>query len=133
MTSTPSSTTPEVEAAIDELRRAFPAAELTAKPDGVGGAYVVVAPVPLGPPYAQADTWVGFQITYLHPQADIYPVHVRQDLSRLDGGGLGSGTSSSSFDGLPSIQLSRATRVRDPDSFSPLLKLERVLAWLLNR
>src|SRR4026207_120408 len=97
--------TPEVKAAIEELKEAYPGGvEVTE--DGVGGALVIVDSVKLGPPYVQPTTWVGFQITPLHPNADIYPHHVRQDLSRLDEKPLGSGTSASSFHGRPSQQLS---------------------------
>lgn len=125
--------TPEVATAIKELEDAFGAAAVTTKEDGQGGAWVVVDSVPLGSPYEQADTWVGFQITYLHPQADIYPLHVRRDLQRVDGAGLGTSTSESSFDGRPSIQLSRRSNRRDPETFDALLKLDRVMTWLLAK
>lgn len=124
---------PDGAAAIDEIRLAFPAATVEAKEDGKGGALVIVDPVPLGPPYVQAETWVGFQITHLYPQADIYPHHVRGDLARIDGKALGSATSESSFDGRPSVQLSRASKRRDPAIVSALLKLERIIAWLLAK
>jgi hypothetical protein len=125
--------TPEVATAIKELEDAFGAAAVTTKEDGQGGALVVVDPVPLGAPYEEADTWVGFHVTHLHPQADIYPLHVRRDLRRADGAGLGAATSESSFEGRPSIQLSRRTNHRDPVTFSALLKLGRVIAWLLAK
>jgi hypothetical protein len=124
---------PAVAAALDELRSAFADSRVDPVEDGQGGALVVVDPVPLGPPYVQADTWVGFHITHLHPEADVYPHHVRRDLARIDSGPLGSATSESSFQGRPSIQLSRASKVRDPETFSALLKLEHVIAWLLAR
>jgi len=125
--------TPEVAAAIDEIRRAHRSATLTARDDGQGGAYVIVEPLPLGKPYAQDETWIGFHITHLHPQADIYPHHVRGDLSRLDGAGLGSGTGSSSFEGRSSIQLSRRSNRRDAAADTALLKMERILAWLRSK
>lgn len=125
--------TPEVARAIKELEEAFGAAAVTTKEDGQGGALVVVDPVPLGAPYEQADTWAGFHVTYLHPQADIYPLHVRRDLRRTDGAGLGAATSESSFDGQPSIQLSRRTNRRDPETFGAVLKVDRVIAWLLAK
>ena len=106
---------------------------MTTKEDGQGGTLAVVDPVPLGPPYVQGDTWVGFHITHLHPQADIYPLHVRGDLRRTDGVGLGAATSASSFDGRPSIQLSRRTNHLDPETFSALMKLDHVIAWLLAK
>jgi hypothetical protein len=124
---------PTVVGAIKELEDAYGTKAVTRKEDGNGGALVVVDPVPLGPPYAQADTWAGFHITHLHPDADIYPIHVRGDLSRIDGGGLGAATQKTTFDGRESIQLSRASNHRDPATFSALLKLHSVMTWLLAK
>jgi hypothetical protein len=122
--------TPEVTAAIDEIRDVHPTATLTVHDDGQGGAHVIVDPLPLGDPYVQADTWIGFHITHLHPQADIYPHHVRGDLARSDAAGLGTSTSPSTFEGRASIQLSRRSNRRDVATDSALLKLERILDWL---
>lgn len=124
---------PAVVAALGELRSAFPDARVDPVEDGQGGALLVVDPVPLGSPYVQADTWVGFHVTHLHPLADIYPHHVRRDLARIDGQPLGSATSESSFQSRPSIQLSRRSNQRDAETFTALVKLERVLAWLLAK
>jgi hypothetical protein len=125
--------TPRVAAAIKELEGVFGAASVTTKEDDQGGALVVVDSVPLGPPYEQGETWVGFHITHLHPQTDIYPLHVRRDLRRTDGAPLGTSTSEQSFDGRPSIQLSRRTSHLDPETFSALMKLDHVIAWLLAK
>jgi hypothetical protein len=125
--------TPAAAAAIDELRRGYPDATLSYDEDGVGGALVVMDPVSLGPPYTHEATWVGFHITHLYPQADIYPHHVRRDLARGDGQALGPGTSPSTFQGRESQQLSRKSNRRDATTDSALLKLTRVLRWLLTR
>jgi hypothetical protein len=125
--------TPEVKAAVDEIRDAHPAATLTVREDGQGGALLIVEPVPLGDPYVQDETWIGFHITHLHPQADIYPHHVRGDLARRDGAALGSGISASSFEGRPSMQLSRRSNRRDAATDGALLKLERILDWLRGK
>lgn len=125
--------TPEVAAAVDELRRAHARATLTIRDDGQGGAYVIVEPLPLGAPYVQDETWVGFHVAHLYPQADVYPHHVRSDLSRLDGAGLGSATGSSSFEGRSSVQLSRRSNRRDAAADTALLKMERILAWLRSK
>jgi len=124
--------TPEAAATIAELEQAYPRGVTTAE-DGVGGALVVVEPVALGAPYAQDATWVGFHVTHLHPNADIYPHHVRDDLSRIDAQPLGSGISPSSFQGRPSQQLSRRSNRRDATTDTALLKLERVMKWLLAK
>jgi hypothetical protein len=120
---------PEVAQALAELEAAYPDG-VTRAEDGVGGALVIVDPVVLGAPYAQDSTWVGFHVTHLYPNADIYPHHVRGDLSRADGQPLGPGTSASSFQGRPSQQLSRRSNRRDAATDTALLKLERVIRWL---
>lgn len=125
--------TPEVAAAIHEIEGAYPHATVTPKEDGEGGALVIVDPVNLGPPYQQADTWVGFHITHLYPQADIYPHHVRRDLARLDNQALGSATSPSTFLGRDSTQLSRRGNRWDATRDTALLKVQRVIVWLLAK
>jgi hypothetical protein len=125
--------TPEVRAAIDEINEAHPDATLVVKEDGQGGAMVIVEPVPLGTPYAHADTWVGFHITHLYPQPDIYPHHVRRDLARIDGQALGAATSISTFAGRESIQLSRRGNRWNSTRDTALLKMERVIDWLLAK
>ncbi|MBF6605373.1 MAG: hypothetical protein IVW53_07295 [Chloroflexi bacterium] len=125
--------TPEVGAAIEEIGQAYPRATLTVREDGQGGAIVIVDPVPLAGPYTQGTTWIGFHVTHLHPPADIYPHHVRGDLKRRDSGGLGSGTSASSFEGRATIQLSRRSNRRDAYTDTALLKMERVLEWLRHK
>lgn len=112
---------------------AYPQATTTIKEDGQGGAMVIVDPVPLGEPYAQTDTWVGFHITHLYPQADVYPHHVRRDLARSDGQGLGAATSTSTFAGRDSIQLSRRGNRWNAERDTALLKLGRVMDWLLAK
>jgi hypothetical protein len=121
---------PAVAVDLGELRRAYGAANVTATEDGLGGALVIIDHVPLGPPYVQAETWAGFHITHLHPSADIYPIHVRGDLARIDHAPLGAATSTASFQGRPSIQLSRKSNRRDPATFDASLKLEKVMTWL---
>jgi hypothetical protein len=124
---------PQVAEAVAELRKAFGDSAVEVTEDGQGGALVVIDRVPLGPPYEQSETWMGFQITHLYPVADVYPLHVRGDLSRIDHGPLGTATSASSFANRASTQLSRASNRRDPESFTALQKVERVLSWLLAK
>ena len=125
--------TPEVAEAIHAIELAYPRSTVTPKDDGQGGALVIVDPIPLGTPYRQANTWVGFHITHLYPQADIYPHHVRRDLVRLDGQGLGSATSPTTFEGRESTQLSRRGNRWDASRDTALLKMQRVIAWMLAK
>ena len=126
--------TPEVSDAIEEIRDAFPDAEVAIiREDGQGGAFVVVDPVDLGAPYAQDTTWIGFQITFQYPYSDCYPHFVRGDLSRGDGGPLGDATSAGTWEGRPAIQLSRRSNRLNPATDTAVTKLLKVLAWLRSR
>lgn len=124
--------TPEVAAAIEEIKTAFPRATVTAREDGEGAA-VLVEPVSLGAPYSQPDTWIGFRITFQYPYADVYPHFVRGDLSRLDTAALGEGMSQSTFEDRKAVQISRRSNKLDPNHDTALIKLHKVLTWLRNR
>src|SRR6266511_724246 len=98
---------PTVTSAIEQVRSDFDNCNLTVREDAEGGAYVTLEGVPLGSPYEQSDTWVGFRIVSQYPYADTYPHYVRGDLSRLDSRPLGDGTGSAEWEGRPAVQLSR--------------------------
>ena len=51
--------TPEVRPAVDQIIKQFPRQQVVVAEDQTGGACVIVDGVPLGPPYEQADTWIG--------------------------------------------------------------------------
>ncbi len=126
--------TPEVEGAIQEIMAAFPTGRVERVDDGQGGAVVTLQDVALeGDRYQQASTWVGFHITHTYPFADVYPHFVRYDLSRRDGKPLGEGTSLSSFRNQPAIQISRRSNRHNPATDTALLKLCKVLRWLISR
>lgn len=136
--------TPEVTAAIDEIRRQYAGHTVLVGPDKDGGACVIVEGVKLGDTYAGAETWVGFHITHSCPYADVYPHFVRHDLVRADSKAHPAGiTGGHTFpqprvvtDGtMPSrnaLQISRRAKQRDNQSGieSPLIKLLKVLKWL---
>ncbi len=125
--------TPEVANAIAEIHKALPDRPLVVREDGEGGAYVIIDSVLLGPPYVQETTWVGFHITFQYPYSDVYPHFVRGDLSRLDGRPLGEATSPTTYEQRPAIQLSRRSTKRNPEVDTALVKLNKVLHWLLAR
>ena len=77
--------TPEVRLAVDQIIKQFPRQQVVVAEDQTGGACVIVDGEPLGPPYEQADTWIGFHITDQCPYADTYPHYVRAELTRKDG------------------------------------------------
>jgi hypothetical protein len=123
----------EVTQAIDEIRSAYPDVDVAVREDGQGGAFVVVDPVELGELYDQAETWIGFQITFQYPYSDVYPHFVRGDLARHDGATLGDGTSAATWEGRPALQLSRRSNQLDPTTDTAVLKLLKVLDWLRGR
>ena len=127
---TPNGLTPEVSQAIQEIRIQFTDIQVVVRPDGDGGGYVIVESVPLSEIYLQTETWMGFHITYLYPDADVYPLFVRPDLTRVDGRPLGQGTSLETFEGQPAQQISRRSNHRNVSIDTAVLKLLKVLEWL---
>jgi hypothetical protein len=122
--------TAPVEKAIGEIRSSFQDCPVEADTDGAGGAFLIVRNILLGPPYAQPDTWIRFQITFQYPYADVYPHFARHDLTRLDGRGLGEGFGNAQFRNQPAIQISRKSNKLNPATDTALLKLLKVLQWL---
>jgi hypothetical protein len=135
--------TPEVQAAIEEIAATFPDATLDATPDGKGGAFVELGPVPLGAPFEQPDSWFGFHVTDACPYADVYPHFVRADLSRIDKAGLGGHVTGGHKFPPPgasgvtdaqrrdALQVSRRSNHRDASGLeTPVIKLLKVIRWL---
>lgn len=126
---------PAVHSAITELDHYFPG-RIEARELSDGGAAVTVRELSLnGGPYRQADTWCGFTISFAHPYADIYPHFVRPDLARNDNQPFGQGFHAGrDFYGVPALMLSRRVRLSSSEfSVNPIIKLEKVMAWLLTR
>jgi len=124
---------PEVAAAIREVEQTLRASTLSTREDGQGGAYVTVENVLLGHPYVQAETWVGFHLSFQYPYADVYPHFVRGDLARTDGGPLGEAMTQGSFEGRSAIQVSRRSNKLNPATDTAAIKLAKVLEWMRNR
>lgn len=137
----------EIQDAIDEIKRQFADLTILVAEAADGGACVIIEDVPLGMPYAQAKSWVGFHITAACPYADTYPHFVRPDLSRGDNAAFGQAFSAghtfptagvvkdaSAMKSRPAIQVSRRSNHRDSAGLeTPLLKLLKVLQWLRAR
>jgi hypothetical protein len=123
--------TPTVAEAIEEIRATFEMSIVTMKEDGEGGAYVRIDPVDPGAPYTQRETWIGFRITAQYPYADVYPLFVRNDLSRADGAALGEGMApNNNFDGEAAVQVSRRSNHLNPATDTAVIK---VLDWMARR
>jgi hypothetical protein len=123
-------TTPAVQKAIEQIRTCFSDCPLDVEEDGSGGAFVTMHSVPLGPPWKQADTWIGFQITFQYPYADVYPHFVRHDLARADGAGLCAGLGQAQYRNKAAIQISRKSNKLNPATDTAILKLLKILQWL---
>ena len=121
---------PAVAKAIEEIRYTFDQCAVEAKPDDSGGAVVVVRGIPMGCPYVQAEVWIGFQITFQYPYADVYPHFINADLARSDAGGLGGGFGTATFRGQAAIQVSRRSNRLNPETDTAALKLLKVIHWM---
>ena len=130
MTAAPLS--PIIGEAVEQIRHSFAESAVTVEGDGMGGAWVVVDPVPLGPTYAQDDSWIAFLITFAYPDADVYPHFIRPDLSRVDGAPLGAGFSQTiwGLSGDRGLQVSRRSNRLNPAVDTAATKLLKVLKWL---
>jgi hypothetical protein len=125
---------PEVVAAIDEIRRAFPESYVEATPEAQGGAYVIVHNLALGAQYEPSQGWCGFLISFQYPRADVYPHFVNGDLRRTDGQSHGSGISGPiEWQGRRVLQISRRSNRWNPAVDTAAAKLAKVLAWLRDQ
>ncbi|MGC4174488.1 hypothetical protein [Demequina sp.] len=134
--------TPEIEAAISEIKDQFPEATITVVEDGDGGAYVSLDRVPLGAQYSQRETWMKFQITVTYPVSDVYPQFIDPAVrivgsSHDDDTPMGEGSSVGNFrfanEEILAIQISRRSNHLDPAVDTAALKLAKVMHWLETR
>lgn len=129
--------TAEVAKAIEELEATFPEASVTVDSTGDGGAWVLIDSVDVGPVFVGRASWLRFQIPFTYPAADIYPMFVRPDLSRVGGEPLGEALTAGHGcgpDGLTqAVQVSRRTNAVDAATHTAAGKVLKVLQWLRNR
>lgn len=74
----------EVARAIEELESAF-AGPVTHEPDDVGGAYVTVEKIELGPKWAVEQAPLTLHLAYNYPDAAIYPFYLPDGVVPADG------------------------------------------------
>lgn len=123
---------PTVAHALAELERSFPDHVIQRRPDGQGGAWVVVEDLPLGPAFAPDVTWIGFAISALYPRADVYPHYACPELAYSDGRPLTTPLNPAQImPGFerPAVMISRRSNRWDPVRDTAALKLHRVLRW----
>jgi hypothetical protein len=123
--------TPEVEVAVDELRRTFSAHRLEVIPEVQGGAYVFVHEVGLGERYVPAVSWFGFLIAYQYPHADVYPHFISSAVRRVESKPLGPGFSGPLlWQDRDAIQVSRRSSRWNPAVDTATGKLLKVIEWV---
>lgn len=131
--------TPAVASAITGIEYQVPG-RLLHWPDGNGGAHVFIESVDLGTPFVQSVSWVAFHVPHTLPAGDIYPLWMRPDLARIDGGPIGK-TNAAGQNFMhqnqtwltePAVMVSLSSNGRDPNIDSPVRKLARVLATVRN-
>ena len=117
--------------AIEELKRAFPSSAVGSREDGDGGAYVPSSrDVPIGCRYRPSSTWIGGHITALYPYADIYPLFIGGEVSRVDGVGFVPPITPSQFLDRPALQVSRRNNHTQHYPQTAVAKFVKVLHFL---
>ena len=127
-----------VRRALEELRATFSGLRVDVLPSACGGAFVRVEDVPLGAPFRQATTWIGFFLSSACPDDDVYPLYLRGDLSRSDQAALTSPLhinqqwpAVEGMDTRAAVMVSRRQNNQSCWSIeTPSLKLRTVIRWL---
>lgn len=127
-------TTSPVDAAVDDITQHFGADNVHIIGHDNGGTWVRIDEVELSVIWAQPSTFVIVHLASTLPFADIYPVFVRADLSRVDGKPLQAPVTAGHCAGppgnqVPAVQLSRRTR-GDASRQTAGQKITKVLNWL---
>ncbi len=123
--------TPEVEAAISEIRLVFAGHQVDVDSEEQGGAHVVVQDLFIGEQHVPSQSWVGFTINFQYPRSDVYPHFIDPTVRRADGSKFGEGISeTANWRDRQAIQLSRKSNRWDPTRDTAALKLAKVLEWL---
>ena len=134
-----------VEQAVDEIRHGLSGHDVRTLEDSDGGAYVIVEGMNIGDSFAPSVSWVGFQITWSYPDADVYPHFIDASVTYVgtgaspnahaDGNLPASMTRGSLMPGfeIAAIQVSRRSNRRNATTDTALQKLIRVVESLRCR
>ena len=121
----------EVSKGVEELKCQFASSTFTVSEDNQGGAHVIIENVPVGPRYSPNQTWMGFHIPAQYPYADIYPVFVGAEISRVDGVQFAAPvTRGHQFQRRPAIQISRRNGAAQNGSQKVTAKILKILDFL---
>ena len=108
-----------VDSALEQLRTAYGEDRVLAVGDGQGGAWVELADVELSGTYVQSTTFVVFLLPFNLPGADIYPMFVRDDLTRRDDAPLGDGLQRTTLSWPANRRSARSSRSRAARAAGP--------------
>lgn len=130
--------TAEVAEAVGEIRTAFPGHQVDVAADDQGGAFVRVHEIDIGTAFAPNVSWIGFQITFQYPFADVYPHYLRPDLARVNRQAFvqpfhPGHTFSWPGGGTAALMVSRRSNHRDPAVETAAIKLAKVIDWLRHQ
>lgn len=121
--------TPEVSAAVEEIRAMFPENDVLSEDDSEGGAYVTVTGVDLGPQYEPSVAACSFRIPFQYPRADVYPHYLLGGVRRRDGQSRQGVQQDVTWRDQRTVQLSRRSNKWNPAIDTAALKLAKVLEW----
>jgi hypothetical protein len=123
--------TPDVEAAITELKQIFDGHTIDITPEAQGGAYIKVHDLDIGQQFTPSRTWVGFLINFQYPRSDVYPHFMEPTVRYADGSHWRDGISGPmDWNGTQAIQISRRSNRWDASRDTAVIKLVKVLEWL---
>ena len=121
----------ELRSAISELEATFGAGNMTVV-SAIGGVWVEIAGIDLGPRWNPRATWLAFHVASTYPYADIYPLFI-DSACELAGGGLPPAVSANAT--IPTrervcLQISRKSNRWDPARDTAAAKVIKVIDWL---
>lgn len=123
--------TPEVETAVEEIKRAFVGHDVQVTPEAQGGAYVLVEKLDIGTGLKPTTSWCGFLITFQYPTAEVYPHFIDGAVIRANGSAFPSAvTGPTEWQKRSALQVSRKSKQWNPASDTAATKLIKVLEWL---
>ena len=121
----------EISKAIQELEHQFSNCSFTIRDDEQGGAYIIMDGVPLGATYKPESTWFGFHLPAQYPYADIYPVFMGSEVTRIDNIDFSAPiTRGHAFEGRTAIQISRRNGAAQSGTQKATTKLLKILDFL---
>jgi hypothetical protein len=126
--------TPEITAAIEEIRKVFPGKEITIKEETNGDVYLLVHDLEIGGQYTPSTSWVGFKLCFQYPFGDVYPHYIDGKIRRSDGAAFVSPLHiNQTFPGFPDhrvTMVSRRSNRWNPATDTAAFKLINVLDWI---